>query len=290
MNFQYAPKLSDFIWINGEFVPWNDAYIHVLTHSLHYSGAVFEGERAYKGVVFKLEEHTKRLLKSAKYMNLKVNYSAAEINKATEGLLKKNSLEYAYIRPLIWRGAESIGVYDNKLNNNILIAAIPSKNEFINNVRLILSNWSKVSTKALPVQAKSSAHYAMAIISQNNAELEGYNDSLVLDDAGFIAECNVANIFFGKNNEIVTPIADKFLNGITRQAVIELVKNNGFNVIEKRMKINEISSYDYCFMTGTAKEIAGIKEINLKPDIVNFVDSKKIVPSLQEKFAQLVGK
>lgn len=286
----FTKKMSDFIWINGKFVPYNEAYIHVLTHSLHYAGAVFEGEMAYNGKVFKLEEHTNRLLKSAQYMNLEIKYSAEEINAATYELLLKNSLKNAYIRPLIWRGAESIGIYNSNLTVNLLIATSPPRGEFLNNLKLNLGIWCKPSSKALPPQAKSSAHYAMAIASQITASSLGYDDSLVLDEEGFVAECNVANIFFGKGGNLITPIADRFLNGITRQAVIEMVKNIGFNVAEARITLEELGNYDYSFITGTAREIGGVGSIDLKKSVLHFPDTEGVVRLLQSEFAKLVGK
>jgi branched-chain amino acid aminotransferase len=282
--------MSDFIWINGKFISSNEAYIHVLTHSLHYSGAVFEGERAYNGKVFKLEEHTQRLLNSAKIMSLEVGYSAEEINKVTYELLEKNTLKYAYIRPLIWRGAESMGIYSPELSVNLLIAAVSSRIEPLNNLKLNLGSWCKPSPKALPPQAKSSAHYAMVITSQITASRLGYDDSLVLDEEGYVAECNVANIFFGKGNKLITPIADRFLNGITRQSVMEMAKNLGFEVVEARISLEDIGKYDYSFITGSAREIGGIGSIDLKESVITFPDSEGKVRLLQSEFAKLVGK
>lgn len=288
MNFKFS--MDNFIWINGKFVPSNEAYVHVLTHSLHYAGAVFEGERAYNGRVFKLEEHTNRLLKSAEYMGLKIRYSAGEIIKVTYQLLEKNSLSDAYIRPLIWRGDESLGIYNSELSVNILIAAVVSKNNFVNGLKLNLGNWCKPSLKAIPPQAKSSAHYAMAIVSQITSSQLGYDDTLVLDEQGYVAECNVANIFFGEGNKLITPIADRFLNGITRQAVMVMSRNLGFEVVEARISLEDIAKYDYSFVTGTAREIGGIGLIDLGASIINFSDPEQKVKLLQSEFAKLVGK
>ncbi len=282
--------MSDFIWINGKFISSEEAYIHSLTHSLHYSGAVFEGERAYNGKVFKLEEHTKRLLKSAEIMGLEIEYSATEINKATYELLEKNVLKDAYIRPLIWRGAESMMIYNPELSVNLLIAAIYSRIEPLNNLKLNLGAWCKPSARALPPQAKSSAHYATAITSQMAASKLGYDDSLVLDEEGYVAECNVANIFFGKDNKLVTPIADRFLNGITRQTVIEMAKNLGFEIVESRISLEEIGEYEYSFITGSAREVGGVGSIDLNDSIIMFLDPEEKVKLLQSEFAKLVGK
>lgn len=290
VNTKLPGFMSDFIWINGKFVHSSEAYVHVLTHSLHYAGAVFEGERAYNGKIFKLEEHTKRLLKSAQYLGLEVKYSAEEINAASCELLSKNSLKDAYIRPLIWRGSESIGIYNPGLTVNLLIAATASRIEPLNNLKLNLGAWSKPSPKALPPQAKSSAHYAMVVVSQISAINLGYDDSLVLDEEGYVAECNVANIFFGKANKLVTPIADRFLNGITRQTVIELAKKLGFEVLETRIALEDLDKYDYSFITGTAKEIGGVGSIDLKKSLLYFPDPESRVHLLQTEFAKLVGK
>lgn len=282
---------SDFIWINGEFLHLNKAYVHVLTHSLHYAGAAWEGERAYNGKIFKLEEHTNRLLKSAEYMGLvPIKYSAQEINAVTYELLKKNSLKDAYIRPLIWRGAESMAIYNSTLTVNMLIIMLPSRAEFLSNLKLNLSSWCKPSPKAFPPQAKSSTHYGMPVVSQITASNNGYDDSLVLDEEGYVAECNVANIFFGKGNKLITPIADRFLNGITRQAVIEMAKSLEFEVIETRIPLEALDKYEYSFITGTAREIGGVGSIDLGKIVHYFPDPDGKIKMLQSEFARLVGK
>jgi branched-chain amino acid aminotransferase len=282
---------SDFIWINGEFLHLNKAYVHVLTHSLHYAGAAWEGERAYNGKIFKLEEHTNRLLKSAEYMGLvPIKYSAQEINAVTYELLEKNSLKDAYIRPLIWRGAESIAIYNSTLTVNMLIIMLPSRAEFLSNLKLNLSSWCKPSPKAFPPQAKSSTHYGMPVVSQITASNNGYDDSLVLDEEGYVAECNVANIFFGKGNKLVTPIADRFLNGITRQAVIEMAKSLEFEVIETRIPLEDLDKYEYSFITGTTREIGGVGSIDLGKIVHYFPDPDGKIKMLQSEFARLVGK
>lgn len=288
-NFGKSVKTTDFIWINGKIVPWDNAYIHVLTHSLHYSGAVYEGERAYNGKVFKLREHTNRLLESAKYMQLEAKYSVADIEKATEEILQKNNLKNAYVRPLIWRGAESLAIYNESLSTNILILAQESNPKFQKGTRLVLSPWRKFAANTIPVQAKSSAHYAMLTISQKLAKDQGYDDALMLDQFDDIAESTTANIFFGRGKELVTPIADRFLNGITRQTVIEIAKNIGIKVKEERLAMQDIEKYDTCFICGTALEIKGVASVNDGHRDIKFPNDS-IVEALQMEYAKIVGK
>ena len=252
MNFKLSNKMSDYIWINGEIVPWDEAYVHVLTHSLHYAGAVYEGERAYNGKIFKLMEHTNRLLRSAEAMHLKVNFSADEINQATREVLRLNNLKDAYVRPLIWRGAETLGAYNPILKCNILVLATESSPTFKNGMKLYVTPWRKIGVDAMPPQCKSSAHYAMMTVSQKLAQDLGYDDALILDQYDDIAESSTTNIFFGKGGAIVTPIADRFLNGITRQTVMEIARNIGIEVKEERLLLGDIGRYDSCFLTGTS--------------------------------------
>ena len=289
MDFNSSKKLADFVWINGKIIPWDKAYVHVLTHSLHYSGAVFEGERAYNGKVFKLMEHTNRLLKSAEYMHLKVDYSPEEIAAATIDILRKNNIKNAYVRPLIWRGAESLGAYNPVLTTNLLILATESNPKFRSDVRLWVSPWRKITEDAIPVQAKSSAHYAMLAISQKLAQDAGYDDALLLDQFGDIAECTTTNIFFGREGELVTPIADRFLNGLTRQMVIKLARNIGIKIRKKRIALEDIKEYDTCFSTGTSAEIRGISSIYTGDQNIKFTNDK-MVATLQQEYAKIVGK
>lgn len=289
MDWNEADKLSEYIWINGQMIPWDKAYIHVLTHSLHYSGAVFEGERAYEGKVFKLREHTERLLESAKKMHLEVDYSVNQIEKATMELLQKNQLKNAYIRPLIWRGAESLGAYNPVLTTNLLILAQESNPKFRKGLRLWLSPWRKISSDAIPLQAKSSTHYAMLGISQKLAQDQGYDDALLLDSFGSVAECTTTNIFFSREGELVTPIADRFLNGITRQTIMQIANDIGMKVKEERISLEDLSKYDSCFATGTSAEIRGVSSICTGDKTLEFTNDKTLF-ILQQEYAKIVGK
>lgn len=289
MNFKLSNKMSDYIWINGEIVPWEEAYVHVLTHSLHYAGAVYEGERAYNGKIFKLMEHTNRLLRSAESMHLKVNFSANEINQATQEVLRLNNLKDAYVRPLIWRGAETLGAYNPILKCNILVLAMESNPTFRSGMRLYVTPWRKVGVDSMPPQCKSSAHYAMMTVSQKLAQDLGYDDALILDQYDDIAESSTTNIFFGKEGLIVTPIADRFLDGITRQTVIEVARNMGIKVIEERLLLENIAQYDSCFLTGTSAEVRGVSSISYDNGKVEF-SNNKLVEMLQQEYAKVVGK
>lgn len=289
MAFNVYSKIAEYIWINGKFVKKDQALIHAVTHSLHYAGAVFEGERAYGGKVFMLEEHTERLIKSANHMRMEAPYSADIINEATKQLLVKNNLKNAYVRPLIWRGAESIGLYSKDLSINVLIYAAESNPAFESDFNINVGVWRKAHPDSMYPQCKSSAHYAMGIVSQDLAIADGYDDSLLLDLDGNIAECTTTNIFFGKGNKLVTPIADKFLDGITRQSVIKMARNNGFEVEEKRLSLSDIEDFDLCFQTGTAGEIKGVSSIDVgaKKLLYSNIETLK---KLQAQFAVLVGK
>lgn len=289
MELTSSKIISNFIWINGNFVEKSEANIDLLTHSLHYGGAVFEGERSYNGKIFKLDEHTDRLIESAKLMHIDINWSRDEINEATIATLKKNNLKNAYIRPLIWRSSNSLMAYNNSLKSNLMIMAMESNPAFKNDLKLFLSPWKKISANSMPAQSKSSAHYAMATISKKIAQDYGCSDALLLDEFDNIAECSTSNIFFGNDKELVTPIADRFLNGITRKTIIEIAKSCGISVKEKRLTINDICKYNSCFTTGTSAEIKGVISISTENEIINFPNNK-ITIALQEKYKEITGK
>lgn len=277
-----------YIWINSELVPYELATVHALTHSLHYSGSVFEGERAYNRKVFKLKEHTERLINSSEALGLKVPYSVEEIIKAHELLIEKNKIQDAYIRPLVWCGSESLNIINPKLSTNVLIAAISSMPQaFTTGFNLHVSKWRKAAPNMIPVQSKSAAHYNMAITSKKEAKALGYDDALLLDYEGYIAECTTTNIFFVKDNILYTPIADRFLEGITRQTIIKIAKDLGLEVKEERIKLEQIEDFTSCFATGTAIEVQNINSIDLDEKKVTFNDHK-IANMLKEEYGRIV--
>lgn len=266
--------LSGYIWFNDQLVDWQEAKIHVLTHGLHYSGAVFEGERAYNGKIFKLEEHTQRLINSAHALGLQVPYSFSDIITAHKLLLEKNNISNAYVRPIIWRGPESLNITNRILSSNVAIIAVPSSPKHMNDIVLHVSRWHKPPPNSMPPQCKSSGHYNMMMTIQQEAQAKGYDDAILLDQRCYVAECTTSNIFFVKGDELITPIADVFLNGITRQTVIDIAHKLGMKVKEKYVVLAEISSYTECFITGTAAEIKRVKSIDIFDEKIIFTDDK----------------
>ena len=254
------------IWFDGELVNWRDAKVHVLTHALHYASAVFEGERAYGGEIFKSTEHSERLKESAHILDFEVPYSAAEIDAAKALTLKANGLTDAYVRPLAWRGSEMMGVaaQHNKIHLAVAVWEWPSyfdPAQRMKGIRLDLAEYRRPDPRTAPARAKAAGLYMICTISKHRAERRGYADAMMLDWEGRVAECTGANIFFVKDGAIHTPIADCFLDGITRKTVIALAKKRGVNVIERRILPAELPTFSECFITGTAAEVTPVGEI-----------------------------
>ncbi|WP_375319379.1 branched-chain amino acid transaminase [Candidatus Tisiphia endosymbiont of Oplodontha viridula] len=287
--FKNLNQLSGYIWINGRFIDWQESKIHALTHSLHYSGGVFEGEKAYDGKIFKLEEHTQRLIESARALSIEVPYSFEDIIKAHQLLITKNNIKDAYIRPLIWFGSESLNLTNTNLSVNLLIAAVPSTPRYSSDLNVHIARWRKCHPNSLPPQCKSSGHYNMMIVCQKEAKFLGYDDAILLDWRGYIAECTTTNIFFVKGEQLFTPIADSFLNGITRQTIIKLAKELNLKVTEEHITLERVGEFNECFMTGTAAEVKGIKSINLGDQNIIFEDNK-ITNLLKKEYKDLVYK
>ncbi|MCQ0989483.1 branched-chain amino acid aminotransferase [Jiella marina] len=254
------------IWFNGEFVAWADAKIHVLTHGLHYASAVFEGERAYGGAVFKLREHTDRLIESGRILGFKVPYSADEIDAATEELLRRQGFADAYVRPIAWRGSEMMGVsaQQNRINVAIAIWQWPSyfdPEQKMKGIRLDLAEYRRPDPRTAPSKSKAAGLYMICTISKHAAEAKGYADALMLDWRGQVAEATGANVFFIQDGVIHTPKPDCFLDGITRRTVIDLAKRRGIEVVERAIMPDELSGFSECFLTGTAAEVTPVSEI-----------------------------
>ncbi|MBX3570655.1 MAG: branched-chain amino acid aminotransferase [Rhizobiaceae bacterium] len=259
-------QLDGYIWMNGEFVKWADAKIHVLTHGLHYASAVFEGERAYGGEIFKLTEHTERLHESARILGFTIPYSVAEIDDACRKLLKKQGFADAYVRPIAWRGSEQMGVaaQTNRINCAIAIWQWPSyfdPAQKLKGIRLDIAEYRRPDPRTAPSRAKAAGLYMICTLSKHAAEAKGYADAMMFDWRGYVAEATGANIFFVKDGEIHTPLADCFLNGITRQTVIDLARQRGFKVNERIIEESELAGFEQCFLTGTAAEVTPVSEI-----------------------------
>jgi branched-chain amino acid aminotransferase len=254
------------IWYDGQLIPWKDAQIHVLSHALHYASSVFEGERAYAGVIFKSREHSERLKQSAQILDFEIPYTAAEIDAAKHLVVDKNGNPDAYVRPVAWRGSEMMGVsaQHNKIHLAIATWEWPSyfdPAEKMKGIRLDMAEYRRPDPATAPAAAKAAGLYMICTISKHRAERKGYADALMLDWQGRVAECTGANVFFIKDGVIHTPIADCFLDGITRRTVIELARRRGFEVEERRIMPAELESFNECFITGTAAEVTPVSEI-----------------------------
>jgi branched-chain amino acid aminotransferase len=259
-------QLDGEIWFNGEFVAWKDAKIHVLTHGLHYASAVFEGERAYGGKVFKLTEHNQRLHKSADILGFKIPYSVEELDKATIELLKRQGFSDAYVRPIAWRGSEMMGVSAQSNRINVAIAiwqwgSYFNPAEKLKGIRLDIAEYRRPDPRTAPCASKAAGLYMICTISKHAAEAKGYADAMMLDYRGQVAEATGANIFFIKDGVIHTPTPDCFLNGITRQTVIALAKRRGIEVVERVIMPEELRDFSECFLTGSAAEVTPVSEI-----------------------------
>lgn len=254
------------IWFDGQFVPWKDAKVHVLTHGLHYGSSVFEGQRAYGGVVFKQTEHHERLHQSAEILGFKIPYTVAELNRACEATLAEMKLVDAYVRPVAWRGSEMMGVSAQQNTIHVAIAAWewPSyfkPEERAKGIRLDIAQYRRPDPATAPSKSKAAGLYMICTISKHAAENKGYADALMYDYEGFVAEATGANVFFVKDGKIHTPLADRFLDGITRRTVIDLAKRRGLEVIERRIKPEEMAGFSECFLTGTAAEVTPVSEV-----------------------------
>ena len=260
-------KRIGFIWYNGEFVEWQNATTHVLNHGLHYGSCVFEGLRVYSEKIYKLEQHTDRLFFSAQRMGIDVPYSKDELNDAQEQTIKKMNIKYGYVRPVIWRGSEMMAISAQKNKINVAVATWEwpsyfSKEDRLKGISLQTAVWKRPPPDCIPTDTKAAGLYMICTLSKHEAEKNGYTDALMLDYKGRISESTGSNIFLVINGEIHTPIPDCFLNGITRQAVIEIAKNEGIKVIERDIYPNEIENAEEIFLTGSAVEVTPVGKID----------------------------
>ena len=254
------------IWMDGDLQPWRDVKVHVLTHALHYASAVFEGERCYEGEIFKLTEHSERLVESAKILDFDIPYSVAEIDQACRDTVAANKLSDCYVRPLAWRGSEQMGVSARQTKIHLMVAAWNWGSYFpmeqrLKGIRITHAQYRRPDPACAPAKAKAAGLYMICTIEKHRAERAGYSDALMLDYRGRVAECTGANVFLIKDGVIHTPEPDCFLDGITRRTVIDLAKARGIEVIHRAIMPEELGSFTECFITGTAAELTPVSEI-----------------------------
>jgi branched-chain amino acid aminotransferase len=267
MNIVPFDDRDGHIWYNGEMVDWRNAKTHVLSHGLHYASLVFEGERAYDGKIFESRKHTERLRLSAQYLDFDLPYTDDDIIAAKEALLAKSGLKDAYIRPFAWRGSEMMAVSAQNTKIHVAIACWEWPSMFdmdakMKGITLDVSEWARPSPQSAPVHSKAAGLYMICTLSKHAAERKGFQDALMLDYRGYVAEATGANVFFlMEDGKIHTPIADCFLNGITRKAVIGMVKDMGYEVVERHIMPDDLAQAKECFLTGTAAEITPVSQI-----------------------------
>jgi branched-chain amino acid aminotransferase len=254
-----------FIWFDGKLVPWREANVHVLTHALHYASSVFEGQRAYSGEVFRLSDHSRRLRNSAELLGFEIPFGVEEIDQACRDVLAANKLEDAYMRPLAWRGSEQMGVSAQRSKIHLAVAVWPwpayfGEEAIRKGLRLDVSPWRRPAPYTAPTESKASGLYMICTMARHQAQAKGFDDALMFDWRGQVAEATGANAFFLKDGALHTPTPDCFLNGITRQTVMELAREHGIQVVERAIWPEELESFEQMFLTGSAAEVTPVSE------------------------------
>jgi branched-chain amino acid aminotransferase len=255
-----------FIWFDGEMRPWRQANVHILTHALHYASAVFEGARCYGGETFKLSEHSQRLIDSAALMGFPLPWSRDAIDQAVRDTLAANGLKNAYVRPIAWRGSEQMGVSAQLTKPHLAVAvwewgAYFGEEALRKGLRLDIAKWRRPAPYTAPTKAKAAGLYMICTMSKHEAEAKGYNDALMFDWRGQVAEATGANVFFLKDGVLHTPTPDCFLDGITRRTVIGLARARGIEVVERAIWPEELEHFEQAFLTGSAAEVTPLAEI-----------------------------
>jgi len=254
------------IWMDGALVPWRDANVHILTHALHYASSVFEGERAYGGKIFKSVQHSERLINSGNLLDMPIPYSVDQIEAAKYEVLKANGWDDAYVRVVAWRGAgEDMGVASNRNPVRMAVAAWEWGAYYgdakFKGAKLDISKWKRPSPETIPCEAKAAGLYMICTMSKHAAEAKGCSDAMMFDYRGYVAEATGANIFFVKDGEVHTPLPDCFLNGLTRQTVIDMLKQRNITVHERHIMPEELEGFEQCWLTGTAAEVTPVGQI-----------------------------
>ncbi len=277
-----------FIWMDGAMVPWKDARLHVLSHGLHYGSCVFEGERAYAGKIFESRKHSQRFKKSAELLDFEIPYSVDQLIAAKEAVVAANGGGDLYVRPVAWRGSEMMAVAAQNATIHVAICAWEWPSMFdmatkMKGIRLDIADYRRPDPMTAPCHSKAAGLYMICTISKHRAERKGYADALMLDWQGRVAECTGANVFFTRDGVIHTPIADCFLDGITRKTVISVAKKRGMEVVERRILPEELASFNECFICGTGAEVTPVSEVgpySFKPGNISL--------ALVEDYAALV--
>jgi branched-chain amino acid aminotransferase len=254
------------IWFDGKLVPWREANTHVLTHALHYASSVFEGQKAYDGEIFKLSEHSARLRRSGELLGFEIPWSVEEIDRACREVLKANELENAYMRPLAWRGSEQMGVSAQRSKIHLAIATWPwgayfGEEAIQKGLRLDIAKWRRPAPYTAPTGSKASGLYMICTLSRHDAQAKGYDDAMMFDWRGQVAEATGANVFFLKEGTLHTPTPDCFLDGITRRTVMGLARRRGIDVVERTIWPEELESFEQCFLTGSAAEVTPVASV-----------------------------
>lgn len=266
MEFPTFDDRDGWIWFDGKLVPWRSANVHVLTHALHYASAVFEGERCYGGTIFHMAEHSQRLIDSARILGFELPYTREQIDAACEATVKANGFSDCYVRPIAWRGSENMGVSPKRTKPHLAIAAWEWGAYFGHDVlergiRLEIAQWRRPAPYTAPTAAKAAGLYMICTLSKHAAEERGFNDALMFDWRGQVAEATGANIFFVRDGALHTPTPDCFLDGITRRTVMRLARERGLEVIERAIWPEELEGFEQAFLTGSAAEVSPISEI-----------------------------
>ncbi len=288
-----------FIWWDGALVPWREAKLHVLSHGLHYASAVFEGERAYSGHIFRLRAHTDRLINSGRILGFDIPYTAEQIDAACYETLRANNLTDAYVRPIAWRGTEMLAVSAQQTTIHLAIATWPWPSYFgadrMAGIRLGMAEWKRPSPETAPIAAKATGLYMIGTLSKHKAEAEGYADALMLDWRGLVAEATGANIFFVFDGEVHTPTPDCFLDGITRRSVMALAKHRQMKVVERAIRPEEMKQATEVFLAGTAAEVTPVRaigELSFTPGQISetlLSDYEALVRKGPDEVARIVG-
>ncbi len=254
------------IWMDGELLDWRGAKVHVLTHALHYASSVFEGERCYNGRIFRSRDHSERLIRSGEMIDFEIPWTVDQIEAAKQAALDANGLRDAYVRAVAWRGAgEDMGVASSRNPVHLAVAVWEWGNYYgeakTRGAKLDIAKWKRPSPETAPSQSKAAGLYMIATMSKHAAEAKGCSDAMMMDYRGYVAEATGANIFFVRDGEVHTPTPDSFLNGLTRQTVLQMLHERGVKVHERHIMPDELADFEQCWLTGTAAEVTPVGQI-----------------------------